>query len=107
MPKLKQFPSDRRRAGVVRPSGRGTGNEGEESSEGGQEEEAEGEATSMKLKHILVVLGAALFLAACSTVESPRSSSNSPTMRCGEGPGRGQSLSDTRPLFFLFCTQAP
>jgi hypothetical protein len=55
----------------------------------------------------LVALGAALFLAACSTVESPRSSSNSPTVRCVDGPGRGQSLSDARPLFFLFCVQSP
>ena len=84
-----------------------TGNEGEESSPRRLGGRGRGEATSMKLKHILVVLGAALFLAACSTVESPRSSSDSPTVRCGEGPGRGQSLSDTRPLFFLFCTQAP
>jgi hypothetical protein len=55
---------------------------------------------------MLLALGAAFVLAACATVASPRSSS-SPTVRCMDGLGRGGSVSDTRPLFFLFCTQSP
>jgi len=54
-----------------------------------------------------MALGAALALAACATVDSPRRSSESPTLRCVNEPGRGQSLDASRPLFFLFCAQSP
>jgi hypothetical protein len=54
-----------------------------------------------------IALGAALTLAACATVDSPRRSSDSPTVRCLNEPGRGGSLDATRPLFFLFCAQSP
>jgi hypothetical protein len=65
-------------------------------------------------------LGAGLLLAACATVgSSPRRSSDPPSPRCLNEPGRGespdptrgewrgQSPSQTRPLFFFFCVQAP
>jgi hypothetical protein len=55
---------------------------------------------------MLLALGAAFALAACAIVDSPRSSS-SPTARCMDGPGRGGSLSEARPLVFLFCSQSP
>ena len=54
-----------------------------------------------------ISIGAAFTLAACATAESPRRSSDSPTVRCLNEPGRGGSLDATRPLFFLFCAQAP
>jgi hypothetical protein len=54
-----------------------------------------------------MALGAAVTLAACAAVESPRRSSDSPTVRCVNEPGRGGSLDATRPLFFLFCAQSP
>jgi hypothetical protein len=54
-----------------------------------------------------VTLGAALTLAACATSDSPRRSSDSPTVRCVNEPGRGGSLDATRPLVFLFCAQSP
>jgi hypothetical protein len=54
-----------------------------------------------------MALGAALALAGCATVDSPRRSSESPTVRCVNEPGRGGSLDATRPLFFLFCAQSP
>jgi hypothetical protein len=62
---------------------------------------------SVVLVRIAIVLGAALTLAACATVDSPRRSSESPTVRCVNEPGRGGSLDATRPLFFLFCAQSP
>ncbi|MGH7384149.1 MAG: hypothetical protein ACREKG_03135 [Candidatus Rokuibacteriota bacterium] len=62
---------------------------------------------SVVLGRTLVALGAALVLAACATVDSSRRSSDSPTLRCVNEPGRGGSLEATRPLFFLFCAQAP
>ncbi|HUP36355.1 MAG TPA: hypothetical protein VNC82_13045 [Candidatus Limnocylindria bacterium] len=54
-----------------------------------------------------MALGAALTLAACATVDPPRRSSASPTVRCVDEPGRGGSLDASRPLFFLFCAQSP
>ena len=54
-----------------------------------------------------MVLGAAIVLAACTVVDSPRRTSETPTVRCANEPGRGQSLSDSRPLFFIFCAQSP
>jgi len=59
------------------------------------------------LLRIAMALGAALTLAACASVDSPRRSSDSPTVRCVNEPGRGGSLDATRPLFFLFCAQSP
>jgi len=57
---------------------------------------------------ILMALGTALVLAACATVDSPRRSSESPSVRCLNDPLRGQSSSDPlRPLFFIFCAQSP
>lgn len=47
----------------------------------------------------------AFALAACSTVDQRRS--DSPSLRCMNDPGRGQSLDATRPIFFLFCAQSP
>jgi hypothetical protein len=55
----------------------------------------------------LIALGAVFALAACTTVDSPRRSSGGPAVRCVDEPGRGGSVSSTRPLFFLFCTQSP
>ena len=54
-----------------------------------------------------MALGTILALGACATVESPRRSSESPSLRCLNDPGRGESSSSTRPLFFLFCAQSP
>ncbi len=62
---------------------------------------------SIVLVRTVIALGAALTLAACATVDSPRRSSDSPTVRCVNEPGRGGSLDATRPLFFLFCAQSP
>ncbi len=62
---------------------------------------------SFRVGRTMMALAAALALAACATVESPRRSSESPTLRCVNEPGRGQSLEATRPLFFLFCAQSP
>jgi hypothetical protein len=62
---------------------------------------------SVVLVRTAIALGAALALAACATVDSPRRSSDSPTVRCVNEPGRGGSLDATRPLFFLFCAQSP
>ena len=59
------------------------------------------------LVRIAMAFGAALTLAACASVDSPRRSSDSPTVRCVNEPGRGGSLDATRPLFFLFCAQSP
>jgi len=56
---------------------------------------------------ILLTLGTALVLAACATVDQPRRSSDSPSLRCMNDPGRGQSLEATRPIFFVFCAQSP
>ena len=55
---------------------------------------------------ILLALVAALVLAACSTVNQSRRS-DSPSLRCMNDPGRGQSLDATRPIFFVFCAQSP
>jgi hypothetical protein len=67
-----------------------------------------------------VALGACLLLAGCATVgSSPQRSSDAPSPRCLNEPGRGElpdpargewrglSPSQTRPLFFFFCVQAP
>jgi len=62
---------------------------------------------SLVLVRTAISLGAALTLAACTTVDSPRRSSASPTVRCLNEPGRGGSLDATRPLFFIFCAQSP
>jgi hypothetical protein len=62
---------------------------------------------SFRVGRTMMALAAALALAACATVESPRRSSESPALRCVNEPGRGQSLEATRPLFFLFCAQSP
>jgi hypothetical protein len=62
---------------------------------------------SFRVGRTLIVLGAALALGACATVDSPRRSSESPTLRCVNEPGRGQALDASRPLFFLFCAQSP
>jgi hypothetical protein len=61
----------------------------------------------LALGRTLLALGAAFTLAACAPVGSPRRASESPTVRCVDEPGRGQSLDPRRPLFFLFCTQSP
>lgn len=62
---------------------------------------------SIVLVRTAIALGAALTLAGCATVDSPRRSSDSPSVRCVNEPGRGGSLDATRPLFFLFCAQSP
>jgi len=61
----------------------------------------------LAFRHFLILLGAAILLAACTVVSSPRHTSETPTVRCANEPGRGQSLSETRPLFFIFCAQSP
>lgn len=55
----------------------------------------------------LIAVAAALVLGACATVGAPRRSSESPSLRCVNEPGRGQSPESSRPLFFLFCAQSP
>ena len=55
----------------------------------------------------LIALAAVLVLGACATVTAPRRSSESPSLRCVNEPGRGQSADSSRPLFFLFCAQSP
>ena len=62
---------------------------------------------SLVLVRTAMAFGAALTLAACASVDSPRRSSDSTTVRCVNEPGRGGSLDATRPLFFLFCAQSP
>ena len=62
---------------------------------------------SVLLARTTMALGAAFTLAACATVDSPHRSSDSPSVRCVNEPGRGGSLDATRPLFFLFCAQSP
>lgn len=62
---------------------------------------------SFRLGRTLTALGAAFTLAACATVESPRRSADSPSLRCVNEPGRGGSLDAARPLFFIFCAQSP
>jgi hypothetical protein len=62
---------------------------------------------SVVLVRTAMALGAALALAACATADYPRRASDSPTVRCANDPGRGQSLDVTRPLFFIFCAQSP
>jgi len=62
---------------------------------------------SVSLARIAMAFGAALTLAACASLDSPRRASDSPTVRCVNEPGRGGSLDATRPLFFLFCAQSP
>jgi hypothetical protein len=54
----------------------------------------------------LIALATALVLGACATT-APRRSSESPSLRCVNEPGRGQSVDSSRPLFFLFCAQSP
>jgi hypothetical protein len=63
--------------------------------------------SSVRPARLLLALVAGLILAACASVDSPRRSSASPTVRCVDEPGRGGSLDPTRPLFFFFCTQSP
>lgn len=55
----------------------------------------------------LIAIGTAVVLTACATVTAPRHSSDSPSLRCVNDPGRGQSGDPSRPLFFLFCAQSP
>ncbi|HEX5530108.1 MAG TPA: hypothetical protein VFZ82_11120 [Methylomirabilota bacterium] len=55
----------------------------------------------------LIAVATALVLGACATVSAPRRSSESPSLRCVNEPGRGQSTDSSRPLFFLFCAQSP
>jgi hypothetical protein len=55
----------------------------------------------------LIAVATALVLGACATVSAPRRSSESPSLRCVNEPGRGRSTDSSRPLFFLFCAQSP
>lgn len=55
----------------------------------------------------LIAVATALILAACATGTAPRRSAESPSLRCVNEPGRGQSSDSSRPLFFLFCAQSP
>jgi len=55
----------------------------------------------------LIAITTALVLAGCATVTAPRRSSESPSLRCVNEPGRGQSADSSRPLFFVFCAQSP
>ena len=54
---------------------------------------------------VLIAITAVLVLAGCAT--APRRSSDSPSLRCVNEPGRGQSADSSRPLFFIFCAQSP
>jgi hypothetical protein len=62
---------------------------------------------SLSAGRTLLAIGIAVVLAACATVSGPRRSSESPTLRCLNETGRGQSADATRPLFFVFCAQSP
>lgn len=55
----------------------------------------------------LIAITTALVLAGCAAVSAPRRSSESPSLRCVNEPGRGQSADSSRPLFFVFCAQSP
>ncbi|HET8529718.1 MAG TPA: hypothetical protein VFO08_01105 [Methylomirabilota bacterium] len=55
----------------------------------------------------LIAVATALVLTACATGTAPRRSAESPSLRCVNEPGRGQSTDSSRPLFFLFCAQSP
>jgi hypothetical protein len=61
---------------------------------------------SLLLVRTAISLGAALTLAACGTIDSPRRS-DSATSRCMSEPGRGSSVDANRPVFFLFCSESP
>jgi hypothetical protein len=61
----------------------------------------------LSARRALIAITAALVLAGCATVSSPRRSSESPSLRCVNEPGRGQSTDSSRPLFFVFCAQSP
>jgi hypothetical protein len=54
---------------------------------------------------VLIAIITAFVLAGCAT--APGRSSDSPSLRCVNEPGRGQSADSSRPLFFLFCAQSP
>ncbi len=54
------------------------------------------------------VLALALLVAACAAPTGSRSSgSDGPRVRCLGQPGRGESYSSDRALFFLFCVESP
>jgi hypothetical protein len=42
----------------------------------------------------------------CATAP-PQVRSQSPTVRCLGQPGRGETYSESRPLFFIFCAESP
>lgn len=56
---------------------------------------------------VLIAITTAFVLAGCATATAPRRSSDSPSLRCANEPGRGQSADSSRPLFFVFCAQSP
>ena len=58
-------------------------------------------------RRALIAITTALVLAGCAAVATPRRSSESPSLRCVNEPGRGQSTESSRPLFFIFCAQSP
>jgi hypothetical protein len=62
---------------------------------------------SLSAGRALIAITTALVLAGCATVTAPRRSSESPSLRCVNEPGRGQSADSSRPLFFVFCAQSP
>jgi hypothetical protein len=62
---------------------------------------------SLSAGRTLIAVAAALVLAACATGTASRRSSEAPSLRCLNEPGRGQSADSSRPLFFLFCAQSP
>ena len=56
----------------------------------------------------LGLLALALFVMGCATPVSSRSpGSDTGRTRCFSQPGRGESYSSDRPLFFLFCIESP
>jgi hypothetical protein len=54
----------------------------------------------------LGALALALLLCGCA-VQQPTGRQDAPRLRCANDPGRGQTYSGDRPLFFLFCIESP
>ena len=57
-------------------------------------------------RRIAGLLALVLLVAGCATGPGS-SSSDGPRTRCLSQPGRGESYSPDRPLFFLFCIESP
>ncbi|HEV8440279.1 MAG TPA: hypothetical protein VGT40_19490 [Methylomirabilota bacterium] len=57
------------------------------------------------IRRRLIILALALLVVGCAGPIGARS--EVPRARCLGQPGRGESYSGDRPLFFLFCVESP